>query len=81
LARLLTAFTNVLSFLQPTAATATAIPATTSPAATPLAAPADTPLSTVSAPDKLKQFLTTLAQALNTGAQLSPVGSRVNYSV
>ncbi len=71
--RLLTAFTNVLNFLQP---------ASTTTAATPTSgAPAGTPVTTASVADKLKLFLTTLAQSLNTGEKLSPVGSRVNYLV
>ena len=69
--RLLTAFTNVLNFLQP---------ATTAAAATP-AAPADTLITATGVTDKLKLFLTTLAKSLNTGERLSPVGSRVNYTV
>ena len=73
LERLLTAFANVLNFLQP----ATATPAT--PPAS--GAPADTPVTPSSVTDKLKLFLTTLAHSLNTGEHLSPVGSRVNYTV
>jgi hypothetical protein len=73
LERLLTAFTNVLNFLQPATATAATTPAS--------GAPADTPVAPSSVADKLKLFLTTLAQSLNTGEQLSPVGSRVNYTV
>jgi hypothetical protein len=74
LTRLLTAFTNVLNFLQPPT-TAT----TTAPATTPTAAPSADTAANVT--EKLRLFLTTLAQSLNTGAQLSPIGSRVNLSV
>jgi hypothetical protein len=73
LERLLTAFTNVLNFLKPPTTTAATSPAP--------AAPAETLVPASSATDKLKLFLTTLAQSLNTGDQLSPVGSRVNYTV
>lgn len=74
LTRLLAAFTNVLNFLQPPTTAATTAPATT-PATGSSAATA------ASVTDKLRLFLTTLAQSLNTGAQLSPIGSRVNLSV
>jgi hypothetical protein len=73
LERLLTAFTNVLNFLQPATASAAATPAS--------GVPTDAPAATASVTDKLKLFLTSLAQSLNGGEKLSQVGSRVNYSV
>jgi hypothetical protein len=72
LTRLLAAFSNVLNILQPpTAASATETAPATAPAT-------DTAASMT---DKLKLFLTTLAQSLLTGPQVSPVGSRVNFTV
>lgn len=68
---LLSAFSHVLSFLQPAASTADSTTASTDATAN----------TAASATDKLKLFLTTLAQTLNAGAQISPKGSRINFSV
>lgn len=74
-ARLLAAFSKVMDLLQPAATTAT-VPA--SPVTTAAPAPA------ASSADKLKLFLTTLAQTLRAAdsqSSPSPVGSRVNVTV
>lgn len=75
--RLLAAFSKVLSLLQPPL-TATVTP--TTPATTTTSTAAGT---ATSAADKLKLFLTSLAQSLQSGAgatPASPVGSRVNVT-
>lgn len=71
--RLLAAFSKVMGFLQP-------VPAATATPSVPTT-PATTAASTA---DKLKLFLTTLAQSLSAGTgatQSSPVGSRINVTV
>ena len=71
--RLLAAFSKVMGFLQP-------VPAATATPSVPTT-PATTAASTA---DKLKLFLTTLAQSLSAGTgatQPSPVGSRINVTV
>jgi hypothetical protein len=76
--RLLAAFSKVLSLLQPPSATPVAT--TTAPADAATTATTGTATSTA---DKLKLFLTTLAQSLHSGAAAtppSPVGSRVNLT-
>jgi hypothetical protein len=71
--RLLAAFAKVVSFLQPPATTTDSSPGT----------PVDTAVSNTSTADKLKQFLTTLAQSLQSAGHatlLTPVGSRVDLT-
>jgi hypothetical protein len=78
--RLLAAFTHVLNFLQTGTPTPTATPAP-SATSTPPASKVD---SVTSVTEKLRLFLTTVAQSLQSGAQgttLSLIGSRVNISV
>jgi hypothetical protein len=68
--RLLDAFTRVLSFLQTPSVTADT--GTGTPAG-----------GIASAADKLKQFISTLAQSLHAGGRaspLSPLGSRLNLT-
>jgi hypothetical protein len=81
MSRLLAAFSKVMTFLQPQAASPSATPTTTPTTTTPTTA--TTTASAPSAADQLKLFLTTLAQSFQSrGAATppSPVGSQLNVT-